>query len=75
VAVASAGPYANTLHLAPGIQPCQHLITQFLQASCNSWHPTNSVKAVKANENRQVMREKKLETEQQYYYTIQTKGA
>jgi len=29
VTVASAGPYANHQHLAPEIQPCQHLITQF----------------------------------------------
>ena len=28
--------------------PRQHLITQFLQARCSSWHPTNSVKALKA---------------------------
>ena len=26
----------------------QHLITQFLQAECSSWRPTNSVKALKA---------------------------
>ena len=29
-------------------QPHRHLITQFLQAGCSSWHPTNSVKALKA---------------------------
>jgi len=29
-AVASAGPYANNLHLAPDRQPHQHPITQFL---------------------------------------------
>jgi len=29
VAVTSAGPYANYLHLAPDGQPCQHLVTQF----------------------------------------------
>jgi len=29
VAVASAGPCANHLHLAPDRQPRQHLITQF----------------------------------------------
>ena len=27
--VASAGPYANNLHLTPGRQPHQHLIIQF----------------------------------------------
>ena len=29
VAVASAGPYANYLHLAPDRQPCQHFINHF----------------------------------------------
>jgi len=37
--VASAGPYANHLHLAPDRQPCQHLITHFLQVRCSSHHP------------------------------------
>jgi len=31
VLVASAGPYANHLPLAPDGNPCQHIITQFLQ--------------------------------------------
>ena len=35
-AVASAGPYANNLHLAPDTLPHQQLITQFLQAGCSS---------------------------------------
>ena len=45
-AVASAGPYANNLHLAAD----NHTSTppQFLQAGCSSWHPTNSVKSLKA---------------------------
>jgi len=47
VAVASAGPYAS-LHLAPDRQPHQHPTTQFLQAVCPSCRPTNSVKALKA---------------------------
>ena len=48
-AVASAGPYANNLHLATeSRQPHQHLITQFLKAGCSNWRPTNSVKALKA---------------------------
>jgi len=34
VALASAGPYADHLHLDPDRQPHQHLITQFLQAGC-----------------------------------------
>ena len=41
-AVASAGPYANNLHIAPDRQPHQHL------ARCSSWRPTNSVKALKS---------------------------
>jgi len=49
-AVASARPYANNLHLAADRWPCQHLIAQFLQAGCSSWHPANSVKALKLTE-------------------------
>jgi len=48
VAVASAGPYTNHLHLTPDRSPCQHLVTQLLQARCSSWRPTNGVKAMKA---------------------------
>ena len=48
VAVASAGPYAN-LHLVPDRQPCQQPTTQFLQALGPSCRPTNSIKALKAN--------------------------
>jgi len=48
VAVASAGPYAS-LHLTPDRQPHQHPTALFLQAGCPSCHPTNSVKALKAN--------------------------
>ena len=48
VAVTSAGPYANHLHLAPDRQLCQYLTAQFLQAGCPSCHPINSVKALKA---------------------------
>jgi len=44
-AMASVGPYANNLHLAPDRQ---HLVTQFLQAECSSWRPTNSVRELKA---------------------------
>ena len=36
MAVASAGPYVNNQHLAPDMQPHQHLIIQFLQAGCSS---------------------------------------
>jgi len=48
-AVASAGPYANNLHLASDRQPHQHLITEFLQAGCTSGRPINGVEALKAN--------------------------
>ena len=54
-AVASAGPYANNLHLAPDRQPQQHLITQFLPAGCSSWRQTNSVKALKVSQSRKSM--------------------
>ena len=46
-AVASAGPHASNLHLAPDRQPHQHLITKFLQTGCSSCRPANSVKALK----------------------------
>ena len=48
MAVASAGPYINNLHLAPDRLPHQHLIMQFLQARWSSWRPTKSVKTPKA---------------------------
>ena len=48
--MAWVGPHANHLHLAPDRQPCQHLITQFLQAGCSSWCSTNIFKALKATE-------------------------
>ena len=47
-AVASAGPYPNNLHLAPGRQPHQHLITQFLQARC-SLTPNQQCQSTKGN--------------------------
>jgi len=48
VAVASAGPYANHLHLT---QTNNHASTSslFLQAGCSSWCPANSVKALEGN--------------------------
>jgi len=49
VAVASAGPYANHLHLAPDRKPRQYPTIQFLQAAYPSCHPTNSIKPPKAN--------------------------
>jgi len=47
-AVASAGPYANNLHLAADTWPHQHLFVRFLEARCSSWRPADSVKALKA---------------------------
>ena len=43
--MASAGPYANYLHLAPDHTSTSSL--NFLQAGCSSWCLTNSVKALK----------------------------
>jgi len=48
MALASAGPYANHLHLIPYRYLRQHLIIHFSQTACSSWHPANSVKALKA---------------------------
>ena len=48
VAVASAEPYASYLHF---VQKDNHASTssvRFLHAGRSSWHPTNSVKALKA---------------------------
>jgi len=50
VALASAGPYANHLHLAPDRLPRPYLTTQFFQAGCPSCHPTNSVETLKAED-------------------------
>jgi len=61
VAVASAGPYANNLHLAPDTQPHQHLNTQFLQAGCS----TNRLKALKAADFQQVVDISILQQQQQ----------
>ena len=47
MAVESAGPYAS-LHLAPDMPAPR--ATQFLQAECPLWRPTNSVKALKAHD-------------------------
>jgi len=47
VAVASAGLYTS-LHLVPDNHPNIPPLS-FLQAGCPSYHPTNSVKALKGN--------------------------
>ena len=48
VAVASAEPYASYLHFAPEDNHASTTSLRFLRAGCPSWHPTNSVKALKA---------------------------
>ena len=45
-AVASAGPYANNLHLAPD-KHTNTLSLNFSQAGCSSCCPINTVKALK----------------------------
>jgi len=42
----AAGPYANHLHSKQITTPVPHLL--FLQVECSSWHPTNSIRALKA---------------------------
>ena len=48
VAVASAEPYASYLHFTPEDNHASKSSVRFLRAGCPSWHPTNSVKALKA---------------------------
>jgi len=45
---ASAGPYANNLHLGPDTRPQQHPITHFYRPDALPGRPTNTVKALKA---------------------------
>ena len=48
LAVASAEPYASYLHFAPEDNHVSTSSLKFLRTRCSSWHPTNSVKALKA---------------------------
>ena len=48
MAVASAEPYASYLLFAPEDNHASTSSVRFLRARCRSWHPTNSVKALKA---------------------------
>ena len=48
VAVASAEPYASYLHFAPEDNHASTSTVKFLRTRCPSWHPTNSIKALKA---------------------------
>ena len=50
VAVVSAEPYASYLHFAPEDKHDSTSSVRYLRAGCPSWHPTNSVKALKAVE-------------------------
>jgi len=47
--VASAGRYANNMHLSPDRQPHQHLITQFFTDRMLFLMPNHCVKALKVN--------------------------
>ena len=47
-AVAPAEPYASYLHFAPEDNHASTSSVRCLRAGCPSWHPTNSVKALKA---------------------------
>ena len=46
-AVASAGPPANNLYSRQTVNPTNTSL-KFLQAECSSWRTTNSVRALKA---------------------------
>jgi len=48
VAVASAEQYASYLHFAPEDNHASISSLRFLPARCSSWHPTNSIKELKA---------------------------
>ena len=50
VAVASTEPYASYLHFIPEDNHASTSSVRFLWAGCPSWHPTNSVKALKVNQ-------------------------
>jgi len=56
MAVASAGPYANNLHLAPDRQPHQHLITIFT-GRMPFLTPNQHVTAMKAIQYKHVAKE------------------
>ena len=49
VAMASAELYASYLHFTPEDNHASTSSLKFLWAGCPSWHPTNSVKALKAH--------------------------
>ena len=48
-AVASAGPYANNLHLALDRQPHQHLITQFFTGRMLFLTPNQQFQSTRGN--------------------------
>jgi len=51
VAVASAGPYAIHLHLAPDRQPCQYLTTQFFTGRIPFLSPNQQHQSTEVNQN------------------------
>ena len=59
VAVASAEQHASYLHFALEDNHTNTISVRFLRAGCPSWHPTNSVKTLKAQKERKT----KLETD------------
>ena len=46
-------PHASYLHFAPEDNHASTSSVRFLRARCSSWHPTNSVKALKENPQKQ----------------------
>ena len=60
VAVASAERYTSYLHFAPEDNQASTSSGRFLRIGCPSWHPTNSVKALKAKHWRPVKSGKML---------------
>jgi len=71
VAVASAGPYAS-LHLASDSNHASTPPLSFLQAGCPSCRPTNSIKALKAqnSKNQFVPKGSRVMLMKQHYNTV-----
>ena len=49
MALASAGPYANHLHLSPDRQPCQYLTTQFFTGQMPFLLPNQQCQSTEGN--------------------------
>jgi len=52
MAVASAGPYANHLHLTPDRYPCQHVITQFFTGQIFFMMPNQQCQSTEGKNNK-----------------------